>query len=186
MGDKGKGSPPSEAMMVMLAPDGYYAYLGIPKPIINAAAPSAASAAASSSGGSDGSAVDLELIKKNYRKLSVKHHPDKPGGDADTFRMLKRAQTVLSHAKLRQQYDILGLDLDDDDEMSNHQDEANGGGPTGTGEDGDHSTTSQGIVHEIASMALTSVLQVGVRTGALSSPPPPHQGRFSGLYNLGF
>ena len=54
---------PSEAMMKLLAPDGYYAYLGIPK--------------------SATSEPDEDLIKKNYRKLSLKHHPDK-GGDADT------------------------------------------------------------------------------------------------------
>lgn len=90
--------------------------------------------------------------------ISTKHHPDKPGGDVDTFRTLKRAQTVLSNLKLRQQYDILGLDLDDDEVEQN-----NSGGA-----DGDNAaeaqTTSQGIVQDIASAALTAVLQVGVRT----------------------
>jgi hypothetical protein len=58
---------------------------------------------------------------------------------------------------VRQQYDILGLDLDDDDEHNHQQDEDQEGGE-------DQPTTSQGIVHEVASMALTSVMQMGVRT----------------------
>lgn len=130
-----KTGPPSEAMITLLSPDGYYLYLGIPK----------------SEGG-----VDPDVIKKNYRKLSLKHHPDRNGGDAETFRMLNRAQKVLMSPKLRQQYDILGLDLDDDDD----ENAANGGDESKDEEQ----TTSQGIVHEIASMALTSVLQMGVRT----------------------
>jgi hypothetical protein len=55
---------------------------------------------------------------------------------------------------LRQQYDILGLDLDDDDE---HQ--------TEPAEGEEEKSTTQGIVHDIASMALTNVLQLGIRTG---------------------
>ena len=46
---------PSEAMMQLLAPDGYYKFLGIEK-----------------TGSED---IDADLIKKNYRKLSLRHHP---------------------------------------------------------------------------------------------------------------
>lgn len=138
--DGGDSAAPSDAMMQLLAPDGYYTYLKIPKPPANGVGE-----------------LDTDLIKKNYRKLSLKHHPDKPGGDTETFRVLNRAQKVLSTTKLRQQYDILGLDLDDDDEH-NHSGNSDS-------DDGDEQTTSQGIVHEIASMALTTVLQMGVRTG---------------------
>ena len=136
--------PPSDAMMQLLAPDGYYKYLGVPKT-------------------AEGS-VDDDTIKKNYRKLSLKHHPDRSGGDAETFRVLNRAQKVLTNPKLRQQYDILGLDLDDDDDDGQRQESAVGEKEEGSS-GADQQTTSQGIVHEIASMALTSVLQMGVRTG---------------------
>jgi len=132
----GSNDTPSEAMMQLLAPDGYYAYLKIDKTKNNE--------------------IDEDLIKKNYRKLSLKHHPDKPGGDADTFRLLNRAQKVLKSPKLREQYDILGLDLDDDDEQHGDGDAATDGG--------DQSSTSQGIVHDMASMVLTTILQLGVRT----------------------
>lgn len=139
--------------MQLLAPDGYYKYLGISKN----------SNVASTDGGGGDKAVDLDLVKKNYRKLSLKHHPDKPGGDAETFRVLNRAQKVLSHPKLRQQYDILGMDLDDDE---HEHDTAAGSTDEGSGDE-NASSTSQGIVHEIASMALTSVLQLGVKTGTI-------------------
>ncbi len=129
-------STPTDAMMQLLRPDGYYTYLGILR-----------------------DHVDEDLIKKNYRRLSLKHHPDRNGGDAETFRILNRAQLVLTTPKLRQQYDILGLDLDDEGE---EKDTETADGPT----------TSQGIVHEMASMALTSVLQMGVRTRK-SKPNPP-------------
>jgi DnaJ-class molecular chaperone len=42
-------------MMQLLAPDGYYVYLKIDK--------------------STSTDIDEDLIKKNYRKLSLKHHP---------------------------------------------------------------------------------------------------------------
>jgi curved DNA-binding protein CbpA len=150
MGDNGTPTKPSsEATMIMLSPDGYYTYLGIPKPKSSADA-----------------AVDIDLIKKNYRRLSIKHHPDKPNGDVDTFRLLKRAQMVLSSPRLRQQYDILGIDLDDDEE--HYEDHNVGDTDDPTGANGpEPQTTSQGIVHEIASMALTSVLQIAVRTGTV-------------------
>ena len=43
---------PSKAMMVMLAPDGYYTYLNIPK--------------------AKEDEIDQDLVKRNYRKLSIR------------------------------------------------------------------------------------------------------------------
>lgn len=61
---------------------------------------------------------------------------------------------------LGKKYDILGVDLDDDEVSGpDSTEDKNGEGTT------EPQTTSQGIVQEIASMALTSVLQLGVRTG---------------------
>lgn len=133
------------ALIELLAPDGYFRYLGVPKPM-NSATSDAKVAAAS---------IDEDAVKKNYRKLSLKHHPDK-GGSADTFRVLNRAQRVLLDPKLRQQYDILGIDLDDDDEDNSSN--------VAEDEDGKESSSSQGIVQEIASNVLAGVIQVAVRT----------------------
>jgi len=46
-------------------------------------------------------------IKKAYRKLAIKHHPDK-GGDPETFKEISRAYEVLADADKRQKYDQYG------------------------------------------------------------------------------
>jgi DnaJ-class molecular chaperone len=43
-------------------------------------------------------------IKKAYRKLASKHHPDK-GGDTATFQKIEEAYRILSDPNQRQQYD---------------------------------------------------------------------------------
>lgn len=58
-------------------------------------------------------ASDAE-IKKAYRKLAVKHHPDK-GGDPEKFKEVTRAYEVLSDTEKRAKYDKYGEDgLDND------------------------------------------------------------------------
>ena len=153
------------AMLQLLAPDGYYKYLGVskvPPPPNN-------------SSSTDGfiPTIDEEKVKKNYRRLSLKHHPDRPTGDAETFRVLKRARNVLLHSKLRQQYDLLGLDLDDDED----DEDDNGGGQQDSSDDGDgnndgdsskpseESSGPESVLSQMASMALATLFQVIVRTG---------------------
>lgn len=46
-------------------------------------------------------------VKKAYRKLAVKHHPDK-GGDQEKFKEITRAYEVLSDAEKRAKYDRHG------------------------------------------------------------------------------
>ena len=47
-------------------------------------------------------------IKKAYRKLAHKYHPDKAGGDAEKFKEINAAYQVLSDKSKRQQYDQFG------------------------------------------------------------------------------
>lgn len=52
---------------------------------------------------------DAKTIKKAYRKLCLKHHPDK-GGDAHTFKEINAAYEILSDEKKRELYDQYGLE----------------------------------------------------------------------------
>ena len=47
-------------------------------------------------------------IKKAFRTLAHKYHPDKKGGDAEKFKEINEAYTVLSDDQKRQQYDMYG------------------------------------------------------------------------------
>lgn len=162
----------SEAILKLLAPDGYYTYLGIDKPVVARPLTSDGDPTNDTDNSSSSpSVVDEEQIKKNYRKLSLRHHPDRPTGDADTFRVLNRAQKVLLNPKLRQQYDLLGMDLDDDEEETDSEHPTNAARNTSdAGEDGDEGNSSgsssmDNIMSQIAAATLATIFQVMVRTG---------------------
>ena len=53
--------------------------------------------------------ADDKAIKKAYRKLAVKHHPDR-GGDKKKFQEISAAYEVLSDADKRSKYDKFGLE----------------------------------------------------------------------------
>lgn len=57
--------------------------------------------------GVDKNASDDE-IKKAYRKLAHKYHPDKEGGDENKFKEINEAYQVLSDKTKRSQYDQFG------------------------------------------------------------------------------
>ena len=51
--------------------------------------------------------VDKEEIRRAYKRMAMKHHPDK-GGQEDDFKAISRAHDVLSDDRKRQVYDMTG------------------------------------------------------------------------------
>ena len=52
--------------------------------------------------------ASIEDIKKAYRALAQKLHPDRPEGDASKFKEVNEAYSVLSNKEKREQYDRFG------------------------------------------------------------------------------
>jgi molecular chaperone DnaJ len=52
--------------------------------------------------------ASAEDIKKSFRKLASKYHPDKKGGDEAKFKEISEAYAVLSDQKKRAEYDTYG------------------------------------------------------------------------------
>lgn len=55
-----------------------------------------------------GKTASDDEIKKAFRKLAVKHHPDKEGGDETKFKEANEAYEVLKDKQKRQRYDQFG------------------------------------------------------------------------------
>ena len=50
--------------------------------------------------------ASAELIKKQYRKLSLQWHPDRKGGDESKFKQLTAAYEILSNDRAKRMYDM--------------------------------------------------------------------------------
>ena len=199
VGSEPSASNSTSALHQLLSPDGYYTYLNIPSAhLSNSNANSNANAnanvnvnanATKENATNDG--VDTDLVKKNYRRLSLKHHPDRRGGDPETFRVLNRAKKVLTTPKLRKQYDLLGLDLIDEEDDVNHSNDDNGPGASNSDVDGEQSKedansnagSPDSVMSQLASVTLASILQVTVRTGKF---PCFHVSMIRSIFNVLF
>lgn len=54
--------------------------------------------------------ASTDEIKRAYKKLAMKHHPDKPGGDPEKFKEINQAHETLSDPERRARYDQFGTD----------------------------------------------------------------------------
>mmetsp|Transcript_20736 Transcript_20736/g.30633 ORF Transcript_20736/g.30633 Transcript_20736/m.30633 type:complete len:386 (-) Transcript_20736:55-1212(-) len=150
----------SGALHILLSPDGYYTYLGITKP------PSNTSSSTLEKSSPEDKKIYKTLIQKNYRKLSLRLHPDRPSGNEEAFRVLERAKHVLTSDKLRKQYDLLGLDLEDDDHSDeSHQEDEDG---NTAGEKKSANENPDGVLGHMASATVAAFLQMAVRTGMMA------------------
>lgn len=50
-------------------------------------------------------------IKKAYRKLTIKYHPDKPNGDENKFKEISEAYNILGDPEKRKKYDNRNLNM---------------------------------------------------------------------------
>lgn len=55
-----------------------------------------------------GKSASADEIKKAFRKLAIKYHPDKDGGDEAKFKEINEAYEVLKDQQKRQRYDQFG------------------------------------------------------------------------------
>ena len=46
-------------------------------------------------------------IKKAYRKMAMKYHPDRPGGDSEKMKIINKAYEVIGDEQNREYYDII-------------------------------------------------------------------------------
>lgn len=147
----------TSALHILQSPDGYYTYLQIPKE------PTTHTSLLPNDDKKEKTVtIDKVKIEKNYRRLSLKLHPDRPGGDAETFRMLERAKCVLMSDKLRKEYDLLGLDLEEEED---HQDGNADDSGDGDDEKKAASSSPDSVMSQMASATVASILQLAVRTG---------------------
>jgi DnaJ-class molecular chaperone len=54
--------------------------------------------------------ASTDEIKRAYRKLAMKYHPDKPSGDTEKFKQINQAHEVLTDPDRRERYNQLGTD----------------------------------------------------------------------------
>mmetsp|Transcript_13501 Transcript_13501/g.19315 ORF Transcript_13501/g.19315 Transcript_13501/m.19315 type:complete len:373 (+) Transcript_13501:80-1198(+) len=157
----------TSALHILLSPDGYYTYFKIEKPRSKLVSHSI-KAERNEAQSADESEVDYERVKKTYRRLSLIHHPDRPNGDAATFRVLNRAKRVLTDVKLRKQYDLIGLDLEEDEdenaENMNEGTDKNNDSDLDNGEGGKSTSSSDSVMGQLASATLAGIFQILMRT----------------------
>lgn len=120
------------------------------------------------------SSASMEEIKKAYRKLSLKYHPDKPSGSADKFKKINEAYQVLSNPTTKKQYDMRQQAHQGHQGHSFFQTAGNGPhrGQPGYGNFGSVHVRNFGNMHEFPDDILNMMFQQHQRAQRAQKPPP--------------
>src|SRR5260370_33997804 len=132
--------------------------------------------------------ASAEEIRKAFRKLARKYHPDVNPGDKsaeEKFKVLSEANDVLSDSKKRKIYDQIGFYSDNIDPAA--ADAYARGGPTGAGGFGDVSGartgSGQGVPFDFSGFDFSDLMDNagrGRRTGGSGGVPDLLSGIFHG------
>ena len=108
---KQKSILPKIPLEILLSQDGYYKYLGIQPELVK-----------NSDGEIMENIIDLNQVNNNHNLLSIMFE-----GDPETSKVLHRAKTVLSNEELRRNYDVVGLDLEFEEDSKKSKQDSNEG-----------------------------------------------------------
>lgn len=138
--------------------------------------------------------ASVDDIKKAYRKLAMKYHPDKPTGNPEKFKEINQAHETLSDPERRAQYDQFGTD---DVQQQHHGPDIShifqsmfGGGAHGhPGRRGDHQHIIELSLEEVYS-GTSKTIKITVIKPCFSClkpcPPCKGQGMIQEIQNMGF
>lgn len=111
------------------------------------------------------SSASMEEIKKAYRKLSLKYHPDKKSGSAEKFKKINEAYQVLSNPTTKKQYDMRH-------QPQGHFFQTSGNEQPGYGHFGSVHVRNFGNMHEFPDDILNMMFQQHQRAKQNQKPPP--------------
>ena len=146
--------------------------------------------------------ASTDEIKKAYRKLAMRYHPDKQGGDPEKFKAINQAHETLSDPEKRARYDQFGTDDPqqqgpDISQVFQNMFGGGGGGPFGHGQFAGAGRGRRGDHKHVIELSLEEVFRGATKTLKITMTKPCFacmnkcqqcngQGLISEVQNMGF